>query len=118
VKTFFPEMDKEIADDRLAERREARQLARKTLADNQGMRKWILGRLKENGPSTDLDLSFQLSEILNGSKAVTIALSMMPSVVAFAMWTDGELWRRDFVGHPSGQKCFTYGIRGKHEVPV
>ena len=117
MKTFFPEMDKEIAEGRLAERREARQLARKTLADNQGMRKWILGRLKENGPSTDLYLAFQLFEILNGSKAYTIALSMMPIVVAFAMWKDGELWRRDFIGHPSGQKCFMYGIKGRHEVP-
>lgn len=117
--TLFPEMDKEIAEGRLAERREARQRAREYLRGKEGHEKWIIKTLTEKGPQLDASMFFELSELCDtGGASGGFKQGMPVFAVAHAMWLTGKLWRREFPDHPSGEKAFTYGIKGVHSIPT
>jgi hypothetical protein len=115
MKTLFPEMDHEIRNDRLAERREARQLARKTLAENKGTAEWVLRILRIKGPMSGCGLMLELEEIVHGSPQADVKLLLMPMVVCHALWLNRELWRQEIKNHPSGHVDYVFGIKGLHE---
>lgn len=114
MKTLFPEMDREIALDRLAERRELRQRAHDYLRDKQGFQDFILKHLTEHGPSVDANVMLAMSELVEvGNLNETLKVML----VTYAMWRTGKLWRKEFPNHPCNERCFTYGIKGIHPIP-
>jgi hypothetical protein len=113
MRSLFPEMEREIASDRLAERREMTQRAREYLRDKHGFEEFITKRLQESGPEVDANLGLfmaELCEVGHGHATLTVIL------VADAMWRVGKLWRKEIKTHPSGVTCYLYGIRGLHTL--
>jgi len=116
MKSLFPEMEREIASDRLAEQREQRQRAKEWLAANPGLVKWILDRLEESGPTLDANLFLELSSLRDVREPI-IKEALDIFAAMWALWLNGVLWRNEFKNHPSGEACYTYGIKGFHKQP-
>lgn len=114
MKSLFPDMEAELAQDRVAERREAKQLARQYIALHSGFEKFIMNHLKEHGPSVDANMMLAMFELTEVGKAEYM---MRVMTTAMAMWRVGILWRREFPNHPSNERCYTYGIKGTHQRP-
>ncbi len=109
MKSLFPEMDAEIAADRLGERREAVQRAREFLAMNAGIERWVMGRLKE-GPKVDANLMLEAIE-LSEIPQTSMRAGMNVLWTTYALWRVGKIRRKPFPNHPSGEKCFIYSLK-------
>lgn len=116
MKTLFPEMDAEVASDRLAERRERAQRAREFLARHYGWERFVLNHLKAEGPAVDVNLAQAAAELCDwqDGKSHTRAFALALGT-CLSMWAVGKLWRREFKGHPCGENCWRYGIKGAHK---
>ena len=108
-------MDREIALDRLADRRERRQRAREYLAGKDNFETWIVNKLKRDGPTADASMVMEIIELCESGVSddwnehgIKSGLQIM--MVAHAMWLLGKLRREEFPNHPSGEKCFIYRL--------
>lgn len=112
MKTLFPEMEKEIREDRKAARREQAQRAREYLAKRD--LSWLINRLLEKGPQTEFRLMHEASEDEYHSKdAMARGAAVLQDL--YALWLVNKLWRREQGIHPgSGEKYHLYGVRGVH----
>ncbi len=111
MKSLFPEMEAELALDRLAASRETRQRARDYLRPRPGFERWVEQHLTKNGPQVDANIIFEACDQFEIKPAMTMFMVMG------AMWRVGKLWREPFPNHPSGEKCYLYGIKGVHAKP-
>jgi len=110
MKSLFPEMEREIAQDRLAERREAKQRACEFLRRNPGFEKFVMSHLEKHGPDLDINMWIALSD--NCDVPMPEAAKIV--IAVWALWKTGKLWTRKFPNHPCGATCYLYGIRGVH----
>lgn len=112
MKSLFPDMDKEIADDRKAAKREQVQHARAYLKGRD--LNWLVNYLLEHGPRTEhvamieaMDEEYQLKDASKQGMNVLCDL--------YALWLVKKLWRRKVGIHPgSGEESYEYGVRGVH----
>lgn len=105
-------MEAELASDRKAARRELVQRAREYLNNHRGCEAFILKYLNEHGPDSDANMMLAMAELC---KVQTFSDQCMKIFsTTWALWLTGILWRKEFPNHPSGEKCFIYGIRGLH----
>lgn len=112
MKSLFPEMDKEISDDRKAEKREQVQRARDYLKGRD--LNWLVNYLLEHGPRTEhvamieaMDEEYHLKDASKQGMNVLCDL--------YALWLVRKLWRRPMGKHPgSGEESYLYGVRGVH----
>lgn len=112
MKTLFPEMDKAITEDRLAQRREEKQRARDYLRDKAGYESWLIIKLTKDGPTVDANMMLEISELADISDGTEIMKSAMTMItVAHAMWLLGKLSKEPAHNHPAGPGCFLYGLR-------
>lgn len=113
-KTLFPEMDTEIARDRLAERREQTQRAREFLRGKEKIQEFILSRLRKGGPAYDVQIADEVRDL-----GPTVRFKDWADTVfsLSAMWKLGRLWRVEVPDHPCGELVCLYGIRGEHQRP-
>lgn len=110
MKTLFPEMDRDIRDERKAARREQVQHARHFLKGRDFS--WLINRLLEKGPKTEHCLALEAMEY-HGKDACQRGLDVLLDV--YALWRVGKLWRRKLGVHPgSGEEHYLYGVRGVH----
>lgn len=114
MKSLFPEMDKEILDDRKAARREQAQRARDWLKGRD--LSWLINYLLEKGPSTEHVLMIEaMDEEYHFKNASKRGCDVLATV--YALWLVKKLWRRWLGVHPgSGEKYYLYGVRGVHPV--
>lgn len=113
MKTLFPEMDAEIASDRLAERREAVQRPHHYLKDKAGYESWILSRLAKS-PAVDANMMLEISELVdlkNEHRVDVLTPSLNIMFVAYAMWRVGKIARKPFPNHPCNEPCFIYSLK-------
>jgi hypothetical protein len=113
MKTFFPEMDAEIREDRKAARREAVQRSRDYLRGKDTS--WLVNQLLDKGPQREHQLLFQFIDEFGDelSKLSEVEGSLV------ALWRIGKLWRANPVFVPNvGEKSYLYGIRKVHPYPV
>lgn len=114
MKTLFPEMDKEIAEGRLADRRQCRQGARAWISRHKGYEKFIIKKLTDDGPTADFTMMRIISELTStgdwrDNRGLDCSLNV--HTTCWAMWVLGVLNRKEFPNHPSGEKCFIYSLR-------
>lgn len=110
--SLFPEIDKAIADDRMAAKREQVQHARRYLKQRDFS--WLINHLLEHGPKTEHCL---MQEAMQEEYVAKEAVARAGHVLAdlYSLWTVRKLWRQSQGIHPgSGQETFLYGIRGVH----
>lgn len=114
---LFPEIEKEIREDRSAAAREASQLVRSEKRRAvEYLRKrdlqWLIDKLVDQGPSTEVRL---IRDLIDRPLEDVCALL----VDLWALWRIGKLWRRSQGIHPeAGEESFLYGIRGVHSTPT
>jgi hypothetical protein len=112
MKSLFPDMDKEIADDRKAAKREQVQRARDHLKGRD--LNWLVNYLLEKGPQTEhwmmweaMEEEYQLKDASKRGMDVLLDL--------YALWLVRKLWRVKVGIHPgSGEESYKYGVRGVH----
>ena len=117
MKSLFPEFEKDIAESKLAERRERQQQARHWLSSHEGHRKWIISTLEKEGPQLDANLFFKIADLRDCVGLDIFKEAMEMFLACEALWLIGELWREPFPDHPSGEPVLRYGIIGKHRKP-
>lgn len=112
MKSLFPEMENEIRDDRKAARREQEQRARRYLQDRDTT--WVLTRLIDDGPQTDMKLMMERLEHGDSASDAAVVLSDL-----WALWLIRKLWRSCVEKHHigSGESVHLYGIRKVHPKP-
>lgn len=109
---LFPELDKEIRDDRIASRRERVQQARHWLRSHD--LSWLIQHLIDHGPKTEHRL---MHEVMEEEFMAEAACQRGANVLRalYALWLVKKLWRRETGIHPgSGEMSYLYGIRGVH----
>ncbi len=106
MKTLFPEMDKELSDDRMADRREKIQRARDHLRDRDFT--WLINYLLEHGPQNECNLLLEYED----EDDINVLRDLN------ALWRVGKLWRIN-TGFHVGAGCdsFKFGIKGVHKKP-
>lgn len=112
MKTFFPEMDAEIREDRKAARREAVQRARDYLRGKDTS--WLVNQLLDHGPQREHQLLFKFIEEFGDEleKLSEVEGGLM------ALWRVRKLWRSSPKFVPEvGEVSYLYGIRKVHPVP-
>lgn len=115
TKPLFPEMEREIRDDRKAERREAVQHARNWLKKKDAS--WLINHLLEHGPRTELSIMFDVMEEEYQAEEAA-KKSMEALLLLHGLCITRKLWRRSQGIHDgSGEESFLYGIRGVHPLP-
>lgn len=112
MKSLFPEMEKEIREDRLAERREKVQRARDYLRNRDVS--WLINRLLEKGPANEHVL---MQEIYDEEYDIEKAWPRVSDLLRdlLALWIVKKLWRKEIGIHPgSGEMSYQWGIRRVH----
>lgn len=113
MKSLFPEIEKEILEDRKAARREQVQRARERLKGRDLI--WLINRLIENGPASEHWLMFQAMEEEFHSKDAS-KRGMEVLIDLHSLWLTGKLWRLSLGKHPqSGEESYRYGIKRVHQ---
>lgn len=108
MKTLFPEIEKEISDDRKAMRRERAQRGRDYLRNRDIS--WTINQLLEHGPCTEVALMFEVMD-----EEGSLVKGMAVLVDLYWLWVVGKLWRTSVGIHSgSGEMSFIYGIRKVH----
>lgn len=112
MKSLFPDMDKEIADDRKASKREKVQRARDYLKDRD--LKWLINYLLEHGPQTEhVAMLEAMDEEYHFKDATKQGFNVLCDL--YALWFVRKLWRKPMGRHlGSGEESYLYGIRGVH----
>lgn len=115
MKSLFPEMEKELREDRKAERREKVQLARTRLKSRDFV--WLINHLLERGPDSEHNLMLDAPDRVNDmNSALSVSLEVLLNL--YDLWIVGKLWRKPLGIHPgSGEQSYLYGIRGVHKQP-
>lgn len=116
MKSLFPEMEREISEDRKAERRERRQRALEYLRKRD--LSWIINSLLDGGPKTEvalimsvMDEDYHHGEFVNRVAEILLDLAALNAV--------GKLWKKDMgIHHGSGERSYLYGIRKVHPAPA
>lgn len=110
--SLFPEMDREIQNDRLAAKREEVQRARDYLKGRDLT--WLINHLLENGPKTEHALMLEvMDEEFHFKDASRQGMNVLCDV--WALWLVKKLWRRSQGIHPgSGEESYLYGVRNVH----
>lgn len=112
MKSLFPEMEKEIRDDRKAARREEVQRHREWLRGRD--LSWLVNYLLEHGPQTEHSMMWEAMEDeydfkVAGKRAADVMCAL------YSLWMVRKLWRRPKGVHPgSGEETYEYGVRGVH----
>lgn len=114
--SLFPEIDREIRDDRVAAHRERVQQARAWLRGKN--LSWLINHLLEHGPQTEHALmSVLIDEAPSLGDLATQGMATLNAV--YALWLTKKLWRQEVGIHPgSGEMSYIYGIRRVHPVPA
>jgi hypothetical protein len=86
MKSLFPEMEKEIAENRLALRRERIQHARHFLAQNKGYEQQVFKMLSEDGPSVDANMFRKFADSLD----LDFRSAIPVMIAAHALWVNRE----------------------------
>lgn len=106
--TLFPDMEREIREERTASSRERVQHARNYLRDRDIS--WLINRLLDGGPKTECELL--LDSIESGNEA-----GLLFDLIA--LWRTRKLWRKSMGIHPgAGVESFLFGIRNVHQRPL
>ena len=114
MKSLFPDMEKEIQQDRIAARREVRQHALAYLGKHEKAQSWIVNYLLENGPVTEHTMSLAALETEYFFEDGMDRLGEILGALV-ALHQIGKLWRVSLGIHPgSGVECFRWGIRRVH----
>lgn len=109
---LFPDMDREIREDRKALKREQRQRAREYLAKRD--LDWLVNYLLEKGPTSEHVLMMEaMDDEYHFKNASRRGLETLQDL--YALWLVRKLWRRKLGIHPgSGEVSFEYGVRNVH----
>lgn len=112
MKSLFPEMEREISDDRKAARREQVQQARHFLKGRD--LNWLINHLLEKGPMTEhVMMIAAMAEEYHGKDACRRGFDVFRDL--YALWLVKKLWRQKRGFHPgSGEESYLYGVRGVH----
>ena len=113
MNSLFPDMEREIRDDRRAARREMRQRAREYLSKRDLV--WLINCLLERGPTSEHALMIEaMGQEYHSKDAMRSGLDTLQDL--YALWLVRKLWRRKLGIHPgSGEMSFEYGLRGVHK---
>lgn len=112
--SLFPEMDREVAEDRLATKRERVQHARARLKNYEKVAAWVMAELLRDGPQVEINLGQKVLELRDSKEPALFREFLDVLTVIVDLWLVGKLWRKEFKNHPSGERCYIYGIRGRH----
>lgn len=69
---------------------------------------WILNKLKADGPMCDASLMVEMMELLGEFSELKTVYPV--HIALLAMWRVGELSRKEFKSHPSGEKVYIYSL--------
>ena len=107
--TLFPEMDADIRESKIAERREKKQRAREYLTLNLGTQDFILHTLSRKGPTLDVVMFQSIMELSDSAATLQRALSVF--LICEAMWFLGIIAREEVKDHPCGETVYRYSIK-------